>query len=295
MSQTSLRCAAIELCDDTQSACLAREQYVEGGAVVPGSVENKVIIVTGAARGIGAGIAGDLADNGARVVVADLNVDAGRQTAAKISAGNHEALAVGVDVADRQSVKDLIAETVKRFGRLDVMFNNAGISQTCPFLEVTDEDFDRIMRINGRGVMIGIQEAAMQMIAQGGGGKIVNTASIAGKQGYPLFAHYCASKFAVVALTQAAARALSEHKITVNCFGPGVVKTELWEQLDREFMDHGLTDKPQQAINEFSQSILLGRVSLPRDIAGVTTFLASDASDYITGQTIMVDGGMVLI
>jgi meso-butanediol dehydrogenase/(S,S)-butanediol dehydrogenase/diacetyl reductase len=260
-----------------------------------GLVKNKVVIVTGAARGIGAGIAADLAEKGAHVVIADLNADAARQTASKISSGGNNAIAVAVDVSSRASVKALIDETVSRFGRLDVMFNNAGISQTCPFLEVTEEDFDRIMKINGLGVLIGTQEAAKQMIAQGHGGKIINTASVAGKQGYPLFAHYCASKFAVVAITQAAARALAEHKITVNCFGPGVVKTELWEQLDREFMERGLTEKPEQAINEFSQSILLGRVSLPKDIAGVTTFLASDASDYVTGQTVMVDGGMVLI
>lgn len=260
-----------------------------------GLVNNKVVIVTGAARGIGAGIAADLAEKGAHVVIADLNADAARQTASKISSSGNNAIAVAVDVSSRASVKALIDQTVSRFGRLDVMFNNAGISQTCPFLKVTEEDFDRIMKVNGLGVLIGTQEAAKQMIAQGHGGKIINTASVAGKQGYPLFAHYCASKFAVVAITQAAARALAEHKITVNCFGPGVVKTELWEQLDREFLERGLTEKPEQAINEFSQSILLGRVSLPKDIAGVTTFLASDASDYVTGQTVMVDGGMVLI
>jgi meso-butanediol dehydrogenase/(S,S)-butanediol dehydrogenase/diacetyl reductase len=259
-----------------------------------GLVNNKVVIVTGAARGIGAGIASDLAEKGAHVVIADLNADAAQQTASKISSAGGSAIAVAVDVSSRKSVQAMIEETISRFGRLDVMFNNAGISQTCPFLDVAEEDFNRIMKINGLGVLIGTQEAAKQMIAQGHGGKIVNTASIAGKQGYPLFAHYCASKFAVVAITQAAARALAEHKITVNCFAPGVVKTELWEQLDREFMQHGLTEKPEQALNEFSQAILLGRVSSPKDIAGVTTFLASDASDYITGQTVMVDGGMVL-
>ncbi len=259
------------------------------------SVREKVVIVTGAGRGIGAAIAADLASKGARVAVADLNRDAADAVAAAIVAEGGEAAGLQVDVAERESVKALIAETVRRYGRLDVMFNNAGISQTCPFLDVTDEDFDRVMRVNGRGVLIGTQEAARQMIAQGSGGKIVNTASIAGKQGYPLFAHYCASKFAVVAITQAAARALAEHRITVNSFGPGVVATELWQQLDREFIEHGLTEKPDQAINEFSQAILLGRVSTPKDITGVTTFLASAASDYITGQTVMVDGGMVLI
>ncbi|MBB3595180.1 meso-butanediol dehydrogenase/(S,S)-butanediol dehydrogenase/diacetyl reductase [Rhizobium sp. BK529] len=260
-----------------------------------GQVAGKVVIITGAGRGIGAAIAWDLAEKGARVVIADLDEATAKKTASQISSNGGSAISVRVDVSSRKDVQALIGQTVSHFGRLDVMFNNAGISQTCPFLEVTEEDFDRIMTINGRGVLIGTQEAAKQMIAQGGGGKIINTASIAGKQGYPLFAHYCASKFAVVAITQAAARALAEHRISVNCFGPGVVKTELWEQLDREFIQHGLTEEPQQAINDFSQSILLGRVSVPKDIVGVTTFLASDASDYVTGQTVMVDGGMVLI
>ncbi|MBO9101653.1 glucose 1-dehydrogenase [Rhizobium sp. VS19-DR104.2] len=259
------------------------------------SLEGRVVIVTGSGRGIGAGIAGDLASKGAKVVIADLVAAAADAVAATIRSEGGDALGVAVDVSDRSSVKELIARTVSHFGRLDVMFNNAGISQTCPFLDVTEDDFNRIMKVNGLGVLIGTQEAAKTMIAQGTGGKIINTASIAGKQGYPLFAHYCASKFAVVAITQAAARALAEHKITVNCFGPGVVATELWQQLDREFMEHGLTSQPDQAINEFSQSILLGRVSVPKDIAGVTTFLASAGSDYITGQTVMVDGGMVLI
>ena len=224
--------------------------------------------------------------------VADLNLKSARQTAKEIGSA---AIAAEVDVSNRASTKAMIAETVKAFGKLDVMFNNAGISQTCPFMDVTEEDWHRIMDVNGLGVLIGTQEAARQMKAQGTGGKIINTASIAAKQGYPLFAHYCASKFAVAAITQAAARALAADKITVNAFAPGVVRTELWEQLDREFMDLGLTQKPDQAINEFSQSILVGRYSRPQDITGVTTFLASTGSDYVTGQTFMVDGGMVLI
>lgn len=259
---------------------------------MPGTVQGKAIIVTGAGRGIGAEIARDLAKGGARVCVADINLDAARQVAKDIG---KLAIAAEVDVADRASTKNLIAAAVKAFGKLDVIFNNAGISQTCPFMDVTEKDWHRIMDVNGLGVLIGTQEAARQMKAQGTGGKIINTASIAAKQGYPLFAHYCASKFAVAALTQAAARALAADKITVNAFAPGVVRTELWEQLDREFMELGVTQKPDQAINEFSQSILLGRYSVPSDITGVTTFLASSGSDYITGQTFMVDGGMVLI
>jgi meso-butanediol dehydrogenase/(S,S)-butanediol dehydrogenase/diacetyl reductase len=254
-------------------------------------VHDKSIIVTGAGRGIGAEIACDLARNGAKVCVADLNEDAAKKVAASLGP---PAFGVKVDVANRDSVKAMIASAVRAFGRLDVIFNNAGISQTCPFMDVTEADWHRIMNVNGLGVLIGMQEAARQMKAQGTGGKIINTASIAGKQGYPLFAHYCASKFAVVALTQAGARALAADKITVNAFAPGVVRTELWEQLSREFMDLGLTQEPDQAINEFTQSIIVGRYSKPEDIIGVTTFLASTGSDYVTGQTYMVDGGMVL-
>ena len=254
-------------------------------------VAGKSVIVTGAGRGIGAEIARDLAKNGARVCVADINEGAAHAVASELGAA---AIAVAVDVTKRDSVKAMVASTVKAFGQLDVIFNNAGISQTCPFMDVTEHDWQRIMDVNGLGVLLGSQEAARQMQAQGHGGKIINTASIAGKQGYPLFAHYCASKFAVVALTQAAARALAPDKITVNAFAPGVVRTELWEQLDREFMQLGITKQPEQAINEFSQSILIGRYSKPADIIGVTTFLAGSGSDYVTGQTFMVDGGMVL-
>ena len=257
-----------------------------------GTVKGKSIVVTGAGRGIGAEIARDLAENGANVCVADLDLAAAENVAKNIGNG---AIAVKVDVASRDSTRKMIAAAVARFGRLDVIFNNAGISQVCPFMDVTEEDWRRLMDVNGLGVLIGTQEAARQMKKQGQGGKIINTASIAAKQGYPLFAHYCASKFAVAAITQAAARALAADKITVNAFAPGVVRTELWEQLDREFMNLGLTQSPDQAIDEFSQSILLGRSSRPTDITGVTTFLASTATDYMTGQTVMIDGGMVLI
>ncbi|SIO48892.1 meso-butanediol dehydrogenase / (S,S)-butanediol dehydrogenase / diacetyl reductase [Bradyrhizobium erythrophlei] len=253
------------------------------------------IIVTGAGSGIGAGIAADLAENGANVVVADINFENGGKVADRIAKAGGKAVAVAVDVSNRESIKKMIAKTVESFGSLDVMFNNAGIIQTASYLEITEADWKRLMDVNGLGVLMGTQEAAKQMIAQGKGGKIVNTASIGAKQGYPQFAHYCASKFAVAALTQAAARAFAEHRITVNCFGPGVVHTALWDQLNREFMEKGITSKPDQAINDFSTDILIGRYSTPRDIVGVTTFLASSDSDYITGQTVMVDGGMVLI
>ncbi|UGS38983.1 glucose 1-dehydrogenase [Capillimicrobium parvum] len=256
-------------------------------------LDGRVCVVTGAGRGIGRRIAERLAEAGSAVAIADIDGASAEAVAAAISAPGKPALGVGCDVSDRASVRDAIARTIDAFGRLDVMFNNAGISQTKGFLDVTEDEWERIMRVNGLGVLLGMQEAARQMISQGDGGRIINTASIAGKEGYPLFAAYCASKFAVVALTQAGARSLAGNRITVNAMCPGVVTTELWQQLDAEFMELGETERPGQALEEFGAGILAGRLSTPDDVAGLAVFLASDAASYITGQAINVDGGMV--
>lgn len=259
-----------------------------------GKLDNKTVVVTGGGRGIGRGIATRLAQEGANVVIADIDADGATAAAAAIaSATGSAALGVACDVTERAGQQAAIATAVERFGRLDIMFNNAGISQTARFLDTTEEDYDRIMRVNARGVFLGTQEAAEQFKRQGGGGKIVNTASIAGKSGFPLFAAYSASKFAVIGLTQAGARALAEDGITVNAFCPGVVTTELWEQLDGEFIAIGETEKPGEALESFGAGILVGRLSTPDDITGLALFLASPDSDYITGQAINVDGGMV--
>jgi len=256
-------------------------------------------IVTGAAQGIGRAIGEALLDEGANVCFADLNgeraaevADANRQRAADNDA---KAVAATVDVADRAQVQAMITLAVEEFGALDVMFNNAGVNKPMHFLEVTEENWDFIMRINGLGVLIGTQEAAKQMIRQGTGGKIINTASIASRQGFDNVAPYCASKFAVVSLTQSGARDLAKHDITVTGFAPGVVATELWETLDKDLMDLGVSERPGQAMEEFSADILRGRVARPEDITGTTTYLASPASDYMTGQIVMIDGGMTLV
>ena len=164
-------------------------------------------------------------------------------------------------MTERKQVKAAIDKAVAEFGSLDVMFNNAGLNKPMNFLDVTEDNWNLIMKVNGLGVLIGMQEAAKQMIKQGKGGKIINTASVAGRQGYDNIAPYCASKFSVVSLTQSGARALAKNNITVNGFAPGVVNTPLWEQLDKDLMELGASQRPGQAIAEFSAGILRGRAA----------------------------------
>jgi meso-butanediol dehydrogenase / (S,S)-butanediol dehydrogenase / diacetyl reductase len=262
--------------------------------MIGGRVAGAVIIVTGGAQGIGAGIARGLAAEGGNVVVADLNEKQAASTARAITEAGGTALAVGVDVSDRGQVQNLIRRTVEEFGELNVMFNNAGISQPEAFLEITEDSWNRIMKVNGLGVLLAMQEAVKQFIAQGTGGKIVNTASIAARQGFPDFAHYCASKAAVVSLTQAGARSFAENGITVNAFAPGVVRTPLWDDLDRVLAERD-NKSAGQPMAEFSEGILIGRPATPEDIVPTALFLASSDSDYVTGQVMMIDGGMVLV
>ncbi|WP_299681890.1 SDR family oxidoreductase [uncultured Roseobacter sp.] len=264
-----------------------------------GRVSDRVCIVTGAAQGIGRAIGEALLDEGAKVCFADIKSDKVAEVAeANRSRMNGRADAVAwakVDVTNRGEVRAMVARTVEAFGRLDVKFNNAGVNKPMNFMDVTEDNWNFIMSVNGLGCMIGMQEAARQMIAQGTGGKIINTASIASRQGFDNVAPYCASKFAVVSLTQSGARDLAKHDITVTGFAPGVVATEMWEQVDQDLLEIGAAERPGQAMEEFSAEILKGRVALPQDITGTTTFLASKDSDYMTGQIVMIDGGMTLV
>ncbi|MDX1820846.1 MAG: SDR family oxidoreductase [Paracoccaceae bacterium] len=262
-------------------------------------VAGRCCIVTGAAQGIGRAIGEALLDEGAHVCFADINATkvaaVAKANAARAASTGARVTHAAVDVTDRAQVRAMIAQAVGALGRLDVMFNNAGVNKPMNFLDVTEENWNFIMGINGLGCMIGMQEAARQMIAQGGGGKIVNTASVASRQGFDNVAPYCASKWAVVSLTQSGARDLAKHDITVTGFAPGVVATEMWEQVDHDLLEIGAATRPGQAMEEFSAQILRGRVAKPADITGTTTFLASRDSDYMTGQIIMIDGGMTLV
>ena len=261
---------------------------------MPGRLAGRRIVVTGGGRGIGAEMSKAMAAEGGRLVIADLDQAIAKETAAGIVQKGGEAVGVQVDVRDRRSVQAMLAATAEALGGLDAIFNNAGIAQVRPFLAITEADWQAVMDVNGLGVLICMQEAARRMIDQGTGGSIVNTASIAGKQGYEPLAHYSASKFAVVALTQAGARAFAKDKIRVNAICPGVVATDMWKLIDRGFKDSGLTARDNEAFETFAATALLGRGSRPDDMAGVALFLASADSEFMTGQTLLVDGGIVL-
>lgn len=259
-------------------------------------VSGRSCIVTGAAQGIGRAIGEALLDEGADVCFADINGDKVADVAeANTSRGPGKVTHARVDVTKRDQVRAMIAHAVDVFGKLDVKFNNAGVNRPMNFLDVTEENWRFITDVNGLGCLIGMQEAARQFIRQGSFGKIINTASIASRQGFGNVAPYCASKWGVVSLTQSGARDLAKHDITVTGFAPGVVATEMWEQVDQDLMEIGAAERPGQAMEEFSSEILRGRVATPQDVTGTTTFLASRDSDYMTGQIVMIDGGMTLI
>ena len=259
-----------------------------------GRVAGKAVIITGAGSGMGRAFALALADEGATVGVLDVNEAASEGVCKEIAAQSGSGVALTADVSKRDQVVAAFDAFVDQAGRLDVLFNNAGFNRPMHLLDVTEENWHSIMDVNALGTLIGIQEAARHMIPLRSG-KIINTSSIAGRQGYPSFAPYCASKFAVNALTQAAARALAEHNITCNAFAPGVVDTPLWEKLDADLQAIGDAERPGQAMADFSAGILQGRPAAPEDIVGTALYLASSDSDYLTGQVIMIDGGMVLV
>jgi meso-butanediol dehydrogenase/(S,S)-butanediol dehydrogenase/diacetyl reductase len=260
-----------------------------------GRVEDRVVIVTGGAGGIGAAASHAVAAEGAKVVVADLDAAAAGAVAAAIVANGGTAASVGVDVTDREQVRAMVGQAVDTFGRLDVIFNNAGMNRPRDFMEVDEENFDSIVRVNTWGVIVCTQEAARQMIAQGSGGKIINTGSIASRQGFWDFVPYCVAKFGTLAITQATARGLIQHGITVNAFAPGVVDTPMWNGLNDDL--RAIHEQPAEAdpMREFATGTLIGRPAAPEELAPFLVYLASAESDYMTGQMYMVDGGQVLV
>ncbi|SJM63919.1 SDR family NAD(P)-dependent oxidoreductase [Gulosibacter sp. 10] len=258
-------------------------------------LEGKTIGITGAASGMGLAFAHRFAEEGANVLIVDLDPQAAEAAAKSIIAAGGRAAWAQANVTERDQVRAAIQVAVSEFGRIDVWFNNAGLNRPLGFLDVTEENWSAILDVNALGTLIGTQEAAKQFRQQDGLGKVVNTASISGRVGDANTAAYCAAKSAVISLTQSGAKALAEDDITVNAFAPGVVATPLWEKLDEDLMAIGASRVPGEAMKNFSAGILRGRVAEAEDIVGTALFLASQDSDYMTGQVIMIDGGMVLV
>jgi meso-butanediol dehydrogenase/(S,S)-butanediol dehydrogenase/diacetyl reductase len=214
------------------------------------------------------------------------------ETADAVAAAGVRTVTVTADVADQDSVRAMVRDTVAALGSLDVMVANAGISQTTPLLDLTVEELDRVHAVNVRGTFLCYTEAARQMIAQDSGGKVIGAGSIAAYRGFPYSGAYCASKFGVRALTQVAAQEWAPHGITVNAYCPGVVDTEMWVQIDGALS--ALTGAPaHQPMQEMVDDIALGRAATGEDVARLVSFLAGPDSDYVTGQSILVDGGML--
>jgi len=259
------------------------------------TLNDRVVLVTGAARGIGAATARRLAADGARLALADLD-----KAGVEKIAGELKGLAIQADVTRAADIARMVEETQRRFGRLDVLFNNAGVIRVQPILDVTEAEWYRVLTVNLKAVFFVLQAAARVMKAQtpmAGSelrGKLIHTASIAGyRGGNHLTTPYSASKAGVISLTRSAAQAFAGDRITSNCVCPGAVDTAMWEQLDQELGAlHNLA--PKEAWKRRIAGIPLGRPEKPEDVAGIVAFLAGPDSDYMTGQAIKVDGGLVM-
>lgn len=256
------------------------------------ALNGKVILVTGAAQGIGRGIALRLAKDGADIALVDLKADKLADVAKEIEALGRKTTIFAADISHRDEVFAAVDHAEKALGGFDVMINNAGIAQVKPLADVTPEDMDRIFKINVNGTMWGIQAAAEKFKALGHKGKIINASSIAGHDGFAMLGVYSATKFAVRALTQAAAKEYASAGITVNAYCPGIVGTDMWVEIDERFAE--ITGAPKgETYKKYVEGIALGRAQTPNDVAALVAFLSSDDSDYITGQAILTDGGIV--
>jgi NAD(P)-dependent dehydrogenase (short-subunit alcohol dehydrogenase family) len=255
-------------------------------------LQDKVVLVTGAGAGIGRATALAMAEAGANVAAADIDLAAAQRTAERAAGNARRAIAIEADCGDVANIDAMVARTVAELGRLDVIVNNAGVTRYAQIMDLTEADWDRIHRVNAKGVFFCLQRAAREMIAQGGG-RIINIASISGRA-YPgaSNAAYAASKGAVISLTWMAAQQLGRHNINVNAICPGVTRTELGARNSVErAAERGITVADLQAQQE--AGIPIGRANQPEDIAAMAVFLASPGARNITGQAYNVDGGLV--
>ncbi len=262
------------------------------------ALEGSIALVTGAGRGIGRAIALRYARDGATVVITDIDLASAEAVADEIRSGGGTAISMRSDVSDPAQSAAAVDFAIDRFGRLDVLVNNAGVVRVQPFLEVQPADWAFVHSVNARGLFFAVQAGARRMLAQAPlapgrpRGKIVNVASIAGRSGRPMFAAYAASKAAAISVTQSAALAFAPD-LTVNAICPGVVETEMWRTIDREWTSHDGREVGA-AWKDRLQAIPLVRPERPEDLAGIAAFFAGPDSDYVTGQSYHVDGGVLM-
>ncbi|MGI4859938.1 MAG: L-iditol 2-dehydrogenase [Janthinobacterium lividum] len=252
-------------------------------------LENKIAIVTGGAAGIGQAVVRRYLAEGAKVVVVDVKPED------ELAAGYHDVPVENIallreDVTTRDGIERIVRGALERFGRVDILFNNAAIFDMRPLLDESWDIFDRTFAVNVKGMFFLMQRVAQQMVAQGGGGKIINMASQAGRRGEALVSHYCASKAAVISYTQSAALALAPHHINVNGIAPGVVDTPMWKNVDALFAryENRPVGEKKRLVGE---AVPWGRMGRPDELTGAAVFLASADAEYITAQTLNVDGG----
>lgn len=256
------------------------------------SLNGKVVLVTGAGQGIGRAIALRLARDGADIALVDVKDDKTKAVAAEVEKTGCKATVFKADVAKRDQVYAAVDHAEKELGGFDVIVNNAGIAQVQALADVTPEEVEKIFKVNVEGVLWGIQAAARKFKARKQKGKIISASSIAGHDGFALLGVYSATKFAVRALTQAAAKEFAADGITVNAYCPGIVGTDMWVEIDKRFAEItgaevGVTYK------KYVEGIALGRAQTPEDVAAFVSFLAGPDSDYMTGQAPLIDGGLV--
>jgi NAD(P)-dependent dehydrogenase (short-subunit alcohol dehydrogenase family) len=250
-------------------------------------LERKTAVVTGGARGIGRAIAEGYAREGARVCIADIDEAAAREAARDTGGG---AFGAHLDVTRMESINRLIDEVESKAGGIDILVNNAAIFDMAPIEEITEKSYDRIFAVNVKGLLFTLQAVAKSMIARGRGGKIINMASQAGRRGEALVAVYCASKAAVISLTQSAGLGLIKHRINVNGIAPGVVDTPMWDEVDALFAKYE-GRPPGEKKRLVGEGVPFGRMGKPEDHVGCAVFLAAPESDYVVAQTFNVDGG----
>lgn len=250
-------------------------------------LDGKTALITGSARGIGLAFAEAYLREGARVVLGDIDIARARTEAARLGAA---AFAVEMDVTRQDSIDAAITATLAHFGQIDILINNAAIFTAAPIAEITRDDYARCFDINVAGTLFTMQAVARHMIERGQGGKIINMASQAGRRGEPLVAVYCASKAAIISLTQSAGLNLIGHGINVNAIAPGVVDGEHWDGVDAFFAKYE-NKAPGQKKREVGAAVPFGRMGVASDLTGMAVFLASSEADYIVAQTYNVDGG----